>query len=82
MLAHEIADRLLQLPLTLTLWSLAISILPVDEAILKRLLKELTPELWSVLETSVIKYTSNFKVLDPLSSAGKQWLTLAKKLII
>lgn len=42
-LNFEIADSLLQLPLTPALWSFTISILPVNNQIIKTLINHLTP---------------------------------------
>lgn len=81
-LDYDTADNLLKLPLTTALWSFAISILPVDDRIMKRLIMQLTPELYSILEISIMKYSESFKTLEPLRYTGKNWLQFARKLKI
>lgn len=81
-LNFEIADSLIRLPLTPALWSFAISILPINNQIVRTLINQLTPELYEILEISIMKYSANFKRLEPLRYTGKNWLTFAKKLFI
>ena len=81
-LNYEIAESLLQLPLTTALWSLALSILPKDERILLTLIKQLTPDLYETLSIAVMKFCDNFPELHPLRNVHRRWLELAKKLKI
>lgn len=79
-LDNPIALRLLELPLTPTLWSLALHIIPRNDQILISIIRNFKREYYNSLGKEITKFCEPLAGIRSLESIHINWLDLVRKI--